>query len=74
MRTQRGQTVPPSIESTVQRSVQDCCSEAAGFDKGTEWDFFNFAEDKGSGYWTLNVRIVEDFLNALPGASKVEDF
>jgi hypothetical protein len=74
LRSQRGRTIPPSIETTVQRSVQDFSSEAAGFDKGTEWDFFRFAKGEGSGYWTLNVKIVEDFLNAPPGASKLEDF
>ena len=33
LRTQRGQTLPPSIDSTVQRSFQDFSSEAARFDK-----------------------------------------
>lgn len=69
IRKRRGAPIPRTFEDTVQRSFQNFCGDAAGFDKPEEFNLFCFPEGKWAGYWSLNEDNVRGYLQkALPAS------
>ena len=62
IRRARGERIPLHLEESVQRSFQEFCGEASGFDKGPDMNIFCWPEGKWTGTWGLNVEIVEKYL------------
>jgi hypothetical protein len=50
IRLENGRSVPPSLEATVRRTLEDFSSDSENF-RGEDW--FKIAESKGSGIWAL---------------------
>lgn len=53
IRRKAGRSVPPSIEATIRRTLEDFSSDSENF-RGEDW--FAMPEGKGSGVWALRKR------------------
>ncbi len=53
IRRNAGRSVPPSIEATIRRTLEDFSSDSENF-RGEDW--FEMPEGKGSGVWALRKR------------------
>jgi len=61
-RMKRGDTVPPSLEQTVQQAFERHCGESDIFCGRPELDLFRWPEGKGRGYWAINEATAEKYL------------
>lgn len=51
IRREAGRTVPPSIDATVRRTLEDHCSDSDNF-RGV-LDLFRMPEGRGAGVWSI---------------------